>query len=53
MNMKIKFNTLHSMYQVFVLPTVKWTYDEFLYGYKNIELWWWKWGIEISYGIHK
>jgi len=39
--------------QVYVLPTIKWTYDKYLYGHRNIELWWWKWGIEISYGIQE
>ena len=35
-------------YQWYVLPTIKITYDKFLYGYRSIELIWWKWSFEFS-----
>jgi hypothetical protein len=49
--MKISLTSVYA--QVYVLPTIKWTYDKYLYGHMNIELWWWKWGIEIAYGIQE
>lgn len=49
--MKIEFTSVSS--QIYVLPTIKWTYDKYLYGHMNIEIWWLKWGIEIAYGIQE
>ncbi len=45
--MRIEFMTV--AYQIYLIPTVKVTNDRILYGYKNVELWWLKWGIEIIY----
>jgi len=34
-------------YQFHVLPTIKFTYDKMLHGYRDIQFIWGCWGIEI------
>jgi hypothetical protein len=49
--MRFDFTTVWGQY--YIIPTIKFTYDPTLYGYRNIEIWWLKWGIEIAYGIQE
>lgn len=44
--MKLEISEVVS--QIYVFPTIKFTYDKTLYGYRNIEIWWLKYGIEIK-----
>ena len=34
-------------YQFYVIPTIKFTYDKMLHGYRDIQIIWGRWGIEI------
>ena len=36
-------------YQIYLIPTIKFTHDKFLYGYRGIEFIWLKWSIEIAF----
>jgi len=45
---RIKITKFQVMYQVYLIPTIKFTHDKLLHGYKSFEFIWWKWGIEIS-----
>ena len=45
---KIKISLFQVTYQVYLIPTIKFTYNKALYGYKAIEFIWLNWGIEIS-----
>lgn len=45
--MRIELNT--TWYQIYLLPTIKVTHNRMLFGYYNVELWWFKWGVEISF----
>jgi len=44
----MKINIIEIGYQIYLLPTIKFTHDPMLYGYRSIEFIWLKWGIEIS-----
>jgi hypothetical protein len=44
----MKIEIIKIAYQIYLLPTIKWTHDPMLYGYRGIEFIWLKWGIEIS-----
>jgi hypothetical protein len=46
---RIKITKFQIMYQVYLIPTIKFTYDKALNGYKSIEFIWLKWGIELSF----
>lgn len=45
----MKIETMKQWGQIYLIPTIRITHDKFLYGFYNIELWWLKWGIEISF----
>jgi hypothetical protein len=47
MKKKYSFRFISMWSQVYLLPTINITYDKYLFGYRNIELWWWKWGVEF------
>ena len=34
-------------YQFYVIPAIKFTHDKMLHGYRDIQLIWGRWGIEI------
>ena len=34
-------------YQFYVIPTIKFTYDKMLHGYRDIQVIWGRWGVEI------
>ena len=44
--MKIEFFTV--AYQMYLIPTIKITHSKVLYGHRDIEFIWLKWGIEIK-----
>jgi hypothetical protein len=46
---RIKITKSQVTYQVYLIPTIKFTHDKLLHGYKSIEFIWLKWGIEISF----
>lgn len=41
---------MSAWHQIYLIPTIKVTHDRMLFGYYNVEFWWLKWGIEISFG---
>ncbi len=45
----MKIELIKIAYQIYLLPTISWTYDTVLYGYYSIEFIWLKWSIEISH----
>ena len=47
MKKKYSFRFISKWSQVYLLPTINITYDKYLFGYRNIEFWWWKWGVEF------
>ena len=46
---RIKITKFQITYQVYLIPTIKFTYDKTLNGYNSLEFIWWKWGIELSF----
>lgn len=46
-DVKVSVGIISISSQIYLLPTIKITHDKTLYGFKNIEFWWWKWGVEI------
>ena len=46
---RIDTSSFEVSYQVYLIPTIKFTHDKLLHGYKSIEFIWLKWGIEISF----
>ena len=45
----MKIEIIKIAYQIYLLPTIKWTYNPMLYDYRCIEFIWLKWSIEIQY----
>lgn len=37
-------------HQLYLIPTIKVTHNRMLFGYYDVEFWWLKWGVEISFG---
>ena len=48
-NWKINFHFTSIWYQFYILPTIKITHDEVLFGFYNIEFWWGQWGFEVTF----
>jgi hypothetical protein len=46
----MRIELMTTWHQLYLIPTIKVTHDRMLFGYYNVEFWWFKWGIEISFG---
>jgi hypothetical protein len=46
---RIDTSSFEVSHQLYIIPTIKFTHDKLLHGYKSFEFIWWKWGIEISF----
>ena len=46
---RIDTSSFEVSYQVYLIPTIKFTYDKVLNGYNSLEFIWWKWGIEFRF----
>ena len=47
MELQTKIQRFQVAYQFYVIPTIKFTYDKMLHGYRDIQIIWGRWGIEI------
>lgn len=48
MKKRLRVEHFSVAYQAYIFPTVRWTYDSDLNGYKSIEIIWLTFGIEVS-----
>lgn len=48
MKKRLKLEPFDVIHQRYIFPTIRWTYDSDLHGYKSIEVIWWTYGIEFS-----
>jgi len=46
----IEINTFMWTDQVYLLPTISYTYSKYLHGRYSLDLSWFKWGITIYFG---
>jgi len=43
----MKITTFKVGYQIYLIPTIKFTHSKILNGYRDIEIIWLKWGVEL------
>ena len=48
----MKIERYRQLYEVFVTPTIKYTYDKALFGWYCVDFIWIRWGFSVSWG-HK
>ncbi len=50
---KMKIERYEQLYEFFITPTIKYTYDKLLFGHYCVDVIWGRWGFSVSWGHKK
>jgi hypothetical protein len=46
----MKIERYEQLYEFFITPTIKYTYDKLLFGHCCVDVIWGRWGFTVSWG---
>ena len=49
----MKIERYEQLYEFFITPTIKYTYDKSLFGHYCVDVIWLRWGFSVSWGHKK
>lgn len=49
----MKIERYEQLYEFFITPTIKYTYDKLLFGNYCVDVIWGRWGFSVSWGYIK